>query len=98
MPNFGAESLGGTPPSGYLQESSKDITKEIATIRDYSGPVVVVGVKPRSLTTIVCKTKGEASFAPVAGLGDFSSAVTSAKVSQTNDDFSTAEATFSIYA
>lgn len=98
MPTFGAITLGGTKPDGYLQESSKDVTKEIATIRDANGPVVVVGVKPRSITTTICKTKGEASFAPVNGLGAFSSAVTSAKVSQTNDDFSTAEATLTTYA
>jgi hypothetical protein len=98
MPTFGASTLGGTAPSGYLQESTKDVTVELATIRDATGPVKVASVKPRSITTIVCKTKGDAGFVATTGLGSFTSAVTSAKVSQTNDDYSTAEATLTTYA
>jgi hypothetical protein len=98
MPTFGASTLGGTAPSGYLQESSKEVTIELATIRDVNGPVKVASVKPRSLTTTICKTKGDAVFVTVQNIGSFTSAVTSSKVSQTNDDYSTAEATLTTYA
>jgi hypothetical protein len=93
MPTFGASTLGGTAPSGYLQESSKEETIEIATIKGQDGNVVIAKVKPRKITTTTVKCKGDASFVAVAGKGSFSAGVTSAKVSQSNDDFSTSEAT-----
>jgi len=98
MPTFGASSLSGAEPAGYLQESSKEVTVELATIRDKTGPIAVAMVKPRSITTTICKSKGESTFTAVQGLGAFTSAVTSAKVSQTNDDYSTSEATLTTYA
>lgn len=93
MPTFGASTLGGTAPSGYLQESSKEETIEIATIKGPEGSVVVAKAKPRKTTTTTIKSKGDAGFVSVAGKGAFSAGVTSAKVSQSNDDFSTSEAT-----
>jgi len=98
MPTFGASSLGGSAPTGYLQESSKEVTVELATIRGASGPIAEATVKPRSITTTICKSKGDATFVAVQGIGAFTSAVTSAKVSQTNDDYSTSEATLTTYA
>jgi hypothetical protein len=98
MPTFGAASLGGTVPSGYLQESSREVTVELATIRGKDGPILEASVKPRSITTTICKSKGDETFVAVQGIGAFTSAVTSAKVSQTNDDYSTSEATLTTYA
>jgi hypothetical protein len=93
MPTFGASTLGGTAPSGYIQESSKEVTIEVATIKGIDGAVIVARSKPRKITTTTVKCKGEAGFVSVAGKGAFSAGVTSSKVSQTNDDFSTSEAT-----
>lgn len=71
---------------------------ELATIRDLEGQTVVVQAKPRSTTTTTVKTKGEADLEAVPE-GAFTGAkLTSAKVSQTNDDFSTAEATYTLFA
>jgi hypothetical protein len=94
MPTFGASSLNGSVPTGHLQESSKEVTVELATIRGMTGPIAEASVKPRSITTTICKSKGDATFVAVQGIGSFTSAVTSAKVSQTNDDFTTAEITY----
>lgn len=95
---FGATNFGVTAPSGYLQESSKEKTVELATVRDAEGQTVLVQAKPRSTTTTTVKTKGEADLESVPE-GAFTGAkLTSSKVSQTNDDFSTAEATYTLFA
>lgn len=96
--SFGATSFGVTLPSGYLQESTKEKVVELATIRDIDGQTVIVQAKPRSTTTTTVKTKGEADLEAVPE-GTFTGAkLTSAKVSQTNDDFSIAEATYTLFA
>lgn len=84
-----------TPPTGYLQDSTRDTTIETATIRDQVGAVVQAIAKPRQLTTITVKTKGEFSLMNV-GMGDHGSSqfINSAKVSETNDDFSVSEVTY----
>jgi hypothetical protein len=95
--SFGAVSFGVTAPSGYLQESSQETAVELATIRDADGQTVVVQPKPRSTTTTNVKTKGEDGLLTVPE-GSFSGAkLTGSKVSQTNDDFSTAEATYTLF-
>lgn len=92
--SFGAVSFGVTAPSGYLQESSQESVVELATIRDADGQTVIVQAKPRSTTTTTVKTKGEADLLAVPE-GAFSGAnLTGSKISQTNDDFSTSEATY----
>ena len=94
---FGAVTFGVTAPSGYLQESSQEDAMELATIRNAEGQTVLVQKKPRATTTTTVKTKGEATLLAVPE-GAFSSAtLTSSKVSQTNDDFSTAEATYTLF-
>ena len=95
MPSFGAVSFGGTAPSGYIQDSSKDETVEVATIRDANGHTAIAQAKPRKTTTIVVNTKGEADLV-ATDAGSFTSAVTESKVSETNDDFATASATLTI--
>lgn len=95
---FGADAFGVTPPSGYLQESSEDKTIELATIRDETGATKIAQVKPRSQTITTVKTKSNAVLLTVPTTGEFSDAtVTSAKMSQTNDDFSTSEATYTLH-
>ena len=95
---FGADSFGVTKPAGYLQESSEDKTIEIATIRDETGKTLVAQAKPRSQTITTVKTKSDAALLTVPSSGDFSGAtVTSSKMSQTNDDFSTSEATYTLH-
>jgi hypothetical protein len=94
---FGASNLGATAPSGYLQESSKDTTVEVATIRNEIGHTVVAQPKPRFQDVVNVKTKGEVNLLTVP-VGDFSGlTLTSAKVGQTNDDFSTSEATYTAH-
>jgi len=95
--SFGAITFGVTAPSGYLQESSQETAVELATIRDFDGQTVLVQAKPRSTTTTTVKTKGEDDLLAVPE-GAFSGAkLTGSKVSQTNDDFSTSEATYTLF-
>lgn len=95
--SFGAVTFGVTAPSGYLQESTQETVVELATIRDADGQTVLVQAKPRSTTTTNVKTKGEDDLLAVPE-GAFSGAkLTGSKVSQTNDDFSTSEATYTLF-
>lgn len=95
--SFGAVTFGVTAPSGYLQESSQETVVELATIREANGQTVLVQAKPRSTTTTTVKTKGDDDLLAVPE-GSFSGAkLTSSKVSQTNDDFSTSEATYTLF-
>lgn len=96
--SFGAVAFGVTAPSGYLQESTQETVVELATIRDAEGQTTVVQAKPRSTTTTTVKTKGEPDLDAVPE-GNFTGAkITSSKVSETNDDFSTAETTYTLFA
>jgi hypothetical protein len=92
--SFGAVTFGVTAPSGYLQESSAESVVELATIRDADGQTVVVQAKPRSTSTTTVKIKGEANLLAVPEGGFSGAKLTSSKISQTNDDFSTSEATY----
>lgn len=95
--SFGAVTFSVTAPSGYVQESSQETVVELATIREANGKTVLVQAKPRSTTTTTVKTKGEDDLLAVPE-GLFSGAkLTSSKVSQTNDDFSTSEATYTLF-
>jgi hypothetical protein len=95
--SFGAVTFGVTAPSGYLQESTLETVVELATIRDADGQTVIVQAKPRSTSTTTVKTKGEDDLLAVPE-GAFTGAkLTGSKVSQTNDDFSTAEATYTLF-
>lgn len=92
---WGALDFGATAPNGFLQDSSEDTSIETATIRNSEGAIVHAIAKPRQLTTTTLKTKGEFSLL-VVSLGDFGSQqfISSAKVSETNDDFSVSEVTY----
>lgn len=95
--SFGAITFGVTAPSGYLQESTLEIVVELATIRDADGQTVVVQPKPRSTTTTTVKTKGETNLLAVPEGGFSGAKLTGSKVSETNDDFATAEATYTLF-
>jgi hypothetical protein len=96
--SFGAVNFGVTEPSGYLQDSTEETTVEVATIRDFDGKTVVAQAKPRSTTTTTVNTKGDANLLTVP-VGAFSGAtITSAKIGQTNDDFSTSSVTYTLFA
>lgn len=98
--SFGAVTFGVTAPGGYLQESSKEKTVELVTIRDADGQTALVQPKPRSTTTTTVKTKGEADLlaVPEGAFTGGTAKLTGSKVSQTNDDFSTSEATYTLFA
>jgi hypothetical protein len=96
--SFGATTFGVTAPSGYLQESSKEDVVELATIRDSDGKTVLAQPKPRSTTTTTVKTKGEVDLLAIPESNFGGATLTSSKVSQSNDDFSTSEATYTLFA
>ena len=96
--SFGATTFGMTAPNGYLQDSSSEETCEVATIRNANGQTVIAQAKPRTTTTTTVNTKGEVDLITVPE-GAFTGAkVTSAKVSETNDDFATSSATQTLFA
>jgi hypothetical protein len=89
------DDFGGTAPTGgWMQESSSEQTVEVATIRDEAGVTVVAQPKGMVTTTVTIKSKGAVSIGTLPSVGDFSGfKVTSAKISESNDDFRTAEIT-----
>jgi hypothetical protein len=95
--SFGAVTFGVTAPSGYLQESTIETVVELATIRDADGQTVIVQAKPRSTSTTTVKTKGEDDLLAVPEGAFTGVKLTGSKVSQTNDDFSTSEATYTLF-
>jgi hypothetical protein len=95
--SFGAVAFGVTAPSGYLQESTLETVVELATIRDVDGQTILVQPKPRSTSTTTVKTKGEDDLLAVPEGGFSGAKLTGSKVSQTNDDFSTSEATYTLF-
>jgi hypothetical protein len=95
---FGATAFGVTAPSGYLQESSKELVVELATIRDADGQTVIAQAKPRSTTTTTVKTKGEVDLIAIPESTFSGATVTGSKVSETNDDFAMSEVTYTLFA
>ena len=92
MPAFGVSSTFGlTAPTGFLQSSESSTDIEIATIKGATGQIVEAQAKPRATTTVTVKTKGTATLSSVTS-GDMTGlTITSAKYSETNDDFGTSE-------
>lgn len=94
---FGITStFGGTEPSGgFVQESSEEKSCEVATIKDEFGKTVVAQPKGVLTTTVTIRSKGEVQVSSLPTIGSIGGAlkVTSAKISESNDDFRTAEIT-----
>jgi len=77
------------PAGGYVHESSREDSVEIATIRDQSGVTVKAVPKPMVTRSVNIKGKGDANLAAVAS-GTFAEGVlriTEAKQGESNDDF-----------
>lgn len=99
---FGVESTFGltAPAGGHVQESSSEASVEVATIRNAQGITVKAVPKPMVTKTVTLKGKGDAALAAVAA-GAFSAntlRVTSAKQSESNDDFPDFEITGTAYS
>lgn len=100
MPAFGVSSTFGlTAPNGYLQESSSEESCDVATIKGATGNYVEARAKPLVTKTVTVKTKGEPDLVDVhTGQITGTIVVTSAKVTESNDDFATAEITGTQYS
>ena len=81
--------FGLTPASGHVQESSSDQACEIATIRNSLGVTVLAKAKKIQTRTITISGKGTVNFGQVSAgvFGDGTAVITSAKQSESNDDF-----------
>jgi hypothetical protein len=98
--SFGiTDQFGGTAPSGgWVQSTESTETCEVATIRDQYGKTVAAEAKGVATKVVVIKSKGDVSVtAPSTGIVG-SGKVTSAKITESNDDFSSAEVTFTSYS
>ncbi len=87
------------PAGGYVHESSREDSIEIATIRNESGVTVKATPKPMVTRTVNLKGKGDANLAAVSS-GAFAAGqlrVTEAKQSESNDDFPDFEITGTAY-
>jgi hypothetical protein len=95
MPAFGvSDTFGLTAPSGYIQESSQEEACDVATIKGATGNIEEAMAKPLTTTTVNIRTKGQPDLVSVhTGQISGTIVVTSSKVSESNDDFATAEIT-----
>jgi hypothetical protein len=93
---FGATNSAG----GYLQESSEETSIEIATCKDQTGVTKVAVPKGMKTTTVTLKGKGTYTSFAVARNTDVgaTAVITSAKVTETNDDFADYEITYQSFA
>lgn len=75
--------------AGYVSESSKDSSVEVATIRDEQGVTVIAGPKPLITRNVSISGKGTANFSEVAAnnITAGTAFITSIKRSESNDDF-----------
>ncbi len=83
--NFGLT----TPIGGYVHESSREESIDVATIRNEMGVTVKAVPKPLITRTVSIKGKGDAGLAAVVS-GAFTEGtlrITEAKQSEGNDDF-----------
>lgn len=94
-----SDTFNGTSPSGgWLQESSEEQSVEVATIKNETGVTVVAQPKGVVTTRVTIRSKGDVSIGSTPSIGAFSGfKVTSAKISESNDDFRTAEITATKY-
>lgn len=101
MATFGVTDLHSltVPSGGYAQSSelSKDV--EVSTIKGATGQIVEAKAKPRSKTTVSLKTKGATGLTTLTTTGAFTGmAITSCKLTESNDDFAMVEITGTTYA
>jgi hypothetical protein len=98
--SFGVtDQFGGTAPTGgWVQSSESTETCEVATIRNETGATIAAQAKGVATKVVVIKSKGDVSVTAPSTGSVGTGKVTSAKVTESNDDFSTAEVTFTSYA
>jgi hypothetical protein len=92
---IGVTELNGltAPSGGFVHESSKETTRETATIRNASGVTVVAVPKPLITTDVMIKGVGDPELAGVTA-GSFTAGtvkIISAKGEESNSDFPTFE-------
>ncbi len=81
--------------AGYLQESSEEKSVEVATCKDSTG-VTKLAV-PKGVVTTTVTLKGKGTFSPNVSRNTAvgsTAVITSAKASQSNDDFPDYEITY----
>jgi hypothetical protein len=87
------------PASGFVQETTETKTKEIATVRDTTGVTKLAVLKGVQTTETVIKGKGIYSPAVAVNKNVAGSAViTSAKISQSAEDFPDYEITYQAFS
>ena len=87
------------PASGFVQETTQTETAEIASVRDTTGVTKLAVLKGVLTTEIVIKGKGTYAPAVTANLNVTGTAViTSAKVSESAEDFPDYEITYQQFA
>jgi hypothetical protein len=87
------------PAAGYLQESSQEKSVEVATCKDATGVTKLAVPKGVVTTTVTLKGKGTYSPSVSRNTAVGSTAViTSAKASESNDDFPDYEITYQKFA
>jgi hypothetical protein len=87
------------PAAGYLQESSEEKSVEVATCKDATG-VTKLAV-PKGVITTTVTLKGKGTYAPEVARNTSvgaSAVITSAKVSESNEDFPDYEITYQKFA
>jgi len=87
------------PAAGYLQETSEEKSVEVATCKDATGVTKLAAPKGVVTTTVILKGKG--TFTPAVPRNTSVGAtavITSAKVSESNDDYPDYEATYQKFA
>jgi hypothetical protein len=87
------------PAIGFLQETTETKTKEIASVRDATGATKLAVLKGVTTTEIVLKGKGTYAPAVVTNTSVTGTAViTSAKITETAEDFPDYEVTFQSFS
>jgi hypothetical protein len=98
--NFGITSNfnGVAPSQGCIQETSLEITCEVATIKGPNGQTKQAQAKPLRTGTVTIKSKGSAVLATMSSSRDMTGmTVTSSKYTESNNDFPTSEVTSTYY-
>jgi len=96
---FGATNLfGATAPSGFVQETSEEISVDVVTLKDETGKVVEARAKGMKTKKVTIKTKGAVDLIAMHS-GDITAATlvaTESKVDETQD-FPSSEVTYIAY-
>jgi len=87
------------PAAGYVQETTREKSQEIATCKDSTG--VTKLPTPKKLITETVTIKGKGTYVPVVTRDTevgATAVMTQAKISQSNEDFPDYEVTFTKFS